>query len=413
VISILQGESAWNWLEAHATSEQSSRTESVRAVIAEVRSGGDEALLEFARKFGDPLQIELSKDEVQAKCDQLNLTTKHLLERAAHRIKTYAEGVMGSLRPSEVQGDGFTAGLRFQPVESVGCYVPGGRYPLPSTALMTTIPARVAGVKNISITCPSPHPAVLYAASLAQADRYYCIGGSQAVAALALGTTTVGRVDMIVGPGNAYVTEAKRQLQGTVGIDMLAGPSEVAIIADQSAEPEWIALDLLAQAEHDPLAKVCLMTDCADLAKRVQLSIVANAEPKPDFISQSLGRSALLVFGNLKDCVQASNSFAPEHLQVYLDDSQLLDQLTHYGALFIGPHSAVALGDYGSGPNHTLPTERAARFSSGLSPLTFLRTQSWLRATDAAQQLIEDTVAFAELEGLHLHAASARARLRN
>ena len=410
MIPILRGAECWQWLDSHGPIQDDSLSDTVRTVIAQVRSRGDEALLELARRFQDPEKIKLGADEVRDICDQLDSDTKALLERAADRIRRFAQAVMDSLKPVSIQGEGYTVGQRFQPVRRVGCYAPGGRYPLPSTALMTTIPARVAGVESVSLVCPSPHPAVLYAGTLAQVDHFYCVGGAQAVAALAYGTDTIDPVDMVVGPGNAYVTEAKRQLQGTIGIDMLAGPSEVALIADDSADPGWVALDLLAQAEHDPMAKVCLITTSESLAQAVQKEIEHNDNPKPDFIAESLAAGALLVLQDLEECLRASERFAAEHLQVYSEEPNLRGALKDYGALFLGPYSAVALGDYGSGPNHTLPTGRAARFSSGLSPLTYLRTQSWLEATPDAQELFADTVKFAELEGLHLHAASARAR---
>ncbi|MCA9781203.1 MAG: histidinol dehydrogenase [Candidatus Eremiobacteraeota bacterium] len=413
MIPVLRGQDCWKWLDAHGPLQDDSIAETVGTVIDEVRSEGDQALLRLARRFGDPEQIELSSSEVEKICAQLDPGTKALLDRAAARIKRFAEAVMAGLKPVTVEGEGYRVGQRFQPVKRVGCYAPGGRYPLPSTALMTTIPARVAGVETVSLTCPAPHPAVLYAGTLAQVDHFYCVGGAQAVAALAFGTDTIKPVDMVVGPGNAFVTEAKRRLQGVIGIDMLAGPSEVALIADETADPKWIALDLLAQAEHDPMAKVCLMTSSENLARDVLREIGQNQDLKPDFIEESLNRGALLVLTDLKECIRASERFAAEHLQVYSEDPSLREALKDYGALFLGPYSAVALGDYGSGPNHTLPTGRAARFSSGLSPLTYLRTQSWLQATEDAQDLFRDTVEFAELEGLRLHAASARARVRS
>lgn len=410
MIPILRGTDCWRWLDAHGPLHDDSLSDTVRSVIGQVGSRGDEALLELARRFQDPEKLKLETEEVREICEQLDPDTKALLERAAGRIRRFAQAVMDSLKPVSIQCEGYTVGQRFQPVRRVGCYAPGGRYPLPSTALMTTIPARVAGVETVSLICPSPPPAVLYAGTLAQVDHFYCVGGAQAVAALAYGTDTIEPVDMVVGPGNAYVTEAKRQLQGTIGIDMLAGPSEVALIADDSANAKWVALDLLAQAEHDPMAKVCLITTSESLAQAVLKEMEQNDDPKPDFIAESLGSGALLVVKDSDECLRAGERFAAEHLQVYSEDPSLREALKDYGALFVGPYSAVALGDYGSGPNHTLPTGRAARFSSGLSPLTYLRTQSWLEATPDAQELFADTVKFAELEGLHLHAASARAR---
>ena len=377
MIPILRGTDCWRWLDAHGPLHDDSLSDTVRSVIGQVGSRGDEALLELARRFQDPEKLKLETEEVREICEQLDPDTKALLERAAGRIRRFAQAVMDSLKPVSIQCEGYTVGQRFQPVRRVGCYAPGGRYPLPSTALMTTIPARVAGVETVSLVCPSPHPAVLYAGTLAQVDHFYCVGGAQAVAALAYGTDTI---------------------------------EPVALIADHSANAKWVALDLLAQAEHDPMAKVCLITTSESLARAVLKEMEQNDDPKPDFIAESLGSGALLVVKDSDECLRAGERFAAEHLQVYSEDPSLREALKDYGALFVGPYSAVALGDYGSGPNHTLPTGRAARFSSGLSPLTYLRTQSWLEATPDAQELFADTVKFAELEGLHLHAASARAR---
>jgi len=410
VIPILQQGEAWEWLDSHGQQVHPELSGTVQRILEDVKTLGDKALHDLATRFGDSLTLSLSSEEVEKQCEQLEPDIKELLERVASRVEGFARAIAAPLKDVSWSGEGYRAGQRFEPVESVGCYVPGGRYPLPSTALMTTIPARVAGVKHLSLTCPTPNPAVLYAGKLAGVKHFYTLGGAQAVAAFAYGTEEVLPVDMVVGPGNAYVTEAKRQLQGVIGIDMLAGPSEVAIIADSEADPVLIAHDLLAQAEHDPMARVCLITDSHALAESVLQSIVTNDDQKPDFIEKSLGGSALLVLKNMDRCVKASNQFAAEHLQVFCTDRSVLKRLTHYGALFVGPLSGVPLGDYGAGPNHTLPTGRAARYSSGLSPLTFLRTQSWLELTEPCAELMDDTVRFAQLEGLHLHAAAMTAR---
>ena len=284
---------------------------------------------------------------------------------------------------------------------------------MPSTALMTALPARVAGVAEICIVCPDMSPEIIYAGHLAGVDRFFRIGGAQAVAALAFGTETIPAVDMVVGPGNAYVTEAKRQLQGMIGIDLLAGPSEVAVIADRSPDPERVALDLLAQWEHDPDARAWLLTDSRELAESVAEALARRSRSPgfPSFLEASVEGGAILVFESLEACAAASDRVAPEHLQLaVVDPDSMKSRVKNYGALFLGREATVPFGDYMAGPNHTLPTGRTARFSGGLSPLAFLRPQSWLEVGAGLHRLASDTEAFAEAEGLPVHAEAARAR---
>jgi histidinol dehydrogenase len=269
-------------------------------------------------------------------------------------------------------------------------------------------------VPNICIVSPSFCDEVIFAGSLAGVQQFYCMGGAQAVAALAYGTESIEAVDMLVGPGNAYVTEAKKQLLGTIGIDMLAGPSEVAIIADDGANPQWVALDLLAQAEHDPMARAYLLTDSDTLAQAVSDAlqhILATKTQLPDYL-QALNWGAIFILPTLSDCVTAVNQIAPEHLELLIHNPETYKpQLKHYGALFMGYHTPVPYGDYMAGPNHTLPTGRTARFGGSLSPMIFLRPQSWIHATEASFNLAQDASHFATLEGLCAHALSAAARL--
>jgi histidinol dehydrogenase len=338
-----------------------------------------------------------------------------LLQRAADNIRAFGNAVMKSLQPVSLQRDGVTVGMDWRPVERAACYVPGGRYPLPSTALMTAITAQVAGVSEIVLVSPDLRDETIYAGTLAGVETFYCLGGAQAIAAMAYGTASIQPVDMVAGPGNTYVAEAKRQLQGVIGIDMLAGPSEVAIIADSGANPQWVALDLLAQAEHDPNARAYLLTDSKDLAKQVLDAlkrILFEKADLPDYLRQSDTWGRILVFPKLEDCVEASNRLAPEHLELLTANADTLKPLLkHYGAVFVGYGTSVPVGDYMAGPNHTLPTNHSARFSGGLTPLTFLRGQSWIHVNGNAKQLLEDTTHFARLEGLTAHALSSEARV--
>lgn len=420
---ILRGEAAHRYVAAQTAHRLSpdgmvhpDLSQRVRDILARVQREGDRALRELGREFGDtvPQTPALSEEHVRAARERVSPEIQSLLQRAAESIRAYGTAIMNLIQSIRLERTGFAVGLDFRPVETVGCYVPGGRFPLPSTALMTAVTAAVAGVRDIAIVSPRLTDEVVFAGSLAGVSRFYQVGGAQAVAALAFGTETIGAVDMIVGPGNAFVTEAKRQVQGIVGIDLLAGPSEIAVIADGEANPRWVALDLLAQLEHDPQARATLLTDDEVLAANVADELTAldpSATSSGDH-DRPAGDPALLVFSDLTDCVAAADRLAPEHLQLHLaDPAALHPQPRHYGALFIGPEATVPFGDYMAGPNHTLPTGGTARFTGALTPLTFLRAQTWLQVDGEVQELAEDTEAFASLEGLTGHAAAARARL--
>lgn len=398
-----------SWLQ-NTLSQPPSHTQAVENILEQVKNRGDKALQELAQKFGDPTPTKVDLDPLIA---QLSPEHRKALDHAAHNIKTFADKIIASIQPFQIDNPEFQAGMHWQPVQRAGCYAPAGRHPLPSTVLMTGLAARAAGVPEVCLVCPRPDPAVAYAARLANLHPVYQLGGAQAVAALAYGTETIRKVDMVVGPGNAYVTEAKRQLQGTIGIDMLAGPSEVTILADENANPRWIAADLLAQAEHDPDARVVLLTWHLPHLKAVQeqLHHLYQSGQYPDFLPDSLQHSALIHLNSPEECAHAANQLAPEHLHLAVQNPQTLTPLLrNYGALFLGYHSTVPFGDYGAGPNHTLPTAATARFASGLSPLTFLRAQCWLQVHPHCPQLVENTVQLAQLEGLHGHAAAARFR---
>jgi histidinol dehydrogenase len=390
-------------------------SEVVADILDSVRARGDEALTELGGRFGDPVghALEVSSAHRSAARDAVPSAIKEVMERAARNIRAFADAVRQSLGPVRLAKDGFSVGLDYRPVARVGCYVPGGRHPLASTALMTAITARSAGVLEVLLVCPDPTPEVLFAADLAGADRIFRTGGAQAVAALAFGTETIPAVDMVVGPGNAYVTEAKRQLAGVVGIDMLAGPSEVAVIADRGANPVWVASDMLAQWEHDPMARAWLFTDDEDLARAVAKALEKRLEKGgvPGFLRRSVDQGAILVFDSLAGCAVASDLCAPEHLVLSVEEPEVwLKSLSNYGAMFLGYGATVPFGDYMAGPNHTLPTGRNARFTGGLSPLTFLRPQGWVKVDDRVEGLARDTARFAQLEGLGLHAEAANLR---
>lgn len=388
----------------------------VAGIIEGVAKDGDKALAAIAAKIGDkpPRAYTLDSAAVKALSKRLPEGTREVLGAAAANITKFAEGIMAALNPVTVEFGDYAAGFDLKPVARAACYVPGGRYPLPSTALMTAITARAAGVKEVCIVSPVLCDEILYAGHLAGVTEFYELGGAQAIAALAMGTKTIKAADIVVGPGNVYVTEAKRQLFGQVGIDMLAGPSEVTIIADKGAQPEWLALDLLAQAEHDPDARVYLLTDSKKIATAVNLELprLVSKLNLPEYVCDVLTASAIIVSPSLPDCAELSNKIAPEHLELQVAKPEKLKPLlTNYGALFMGYHATVPFGDYMAGPNHTLPTNRAARFAGGLSPLTFLRGQSWLQIKGQAKDLAAGTAAFAGLEGLAAHEAAAKARL--
>lgn len=387
----------------------------VEQIINHVRREGDAAIAQLASRFGDTISppLFMEPEGIEALREQLPDDTVKTIDLAATRIQAFAEAILAAIRPIHVSYERFDTGLNFRPVGRVGCYVPSGRFPLTSTALMTAITAKVAGVSEVFILSPNLTDEILYAGTVAGVTEFHQIGGAQAVAAAAFGTKTVKAADMIVGPGNAYVTEAKRQLQGRIGIDMLAGPSEICIIADHGSNPYWLALDLLSQAEHDPDARAFLLTDDEGVATQVlaELPKVRSEIALPDFIDESLSKSVILVLPDIVACIAAANNIAPEHLQLHVGKPEdLQPHLVNYGALFIGYNATVPNGDYVAGPNHTLPTNRSARFAGALNPLTFLRAQTWIRVRSHANELHQETEAFANLEGLNAHAAAPRAR---
>ncbi len=398
--------------------------DTVCAIIAAVRSDGDAAVLDYARRFDaeqaqSVAALEVPRAQWQAALDGLPEDQAQALRLAAERLRRYAERQRGESWDWQDE-DGSVLGQRVSPLDRVGIYVPGGKASYPSSVLMNAIPARVAGVEEIIMTAPAPagalNPLVLAAAELAGVSRVFRLGGAQAVAALAYGTETIPAVDKIVGPGNAYVAAAKREVFGQVGIDMVAGPSEVLVISDASVDPQWLALDLCAQAEHDELAQSLLLSpDAAHLdAVADALARELAVQPRRDIIAASLaGRGALIHCRDIDEAIALSNQVAPEHLELALADAEArLAQVRHAGAIFVGAHSPEAMGDYCAGPNHVLPTARTARFASPLGVYDFQKRSSVLRISAAgARRLGPVAATLARGEGLEAHARSAEVRV--
>ena len=393
-------------------------------ILADVRARGDIAVLEYTQQF-DRLNapsmaaLELSKDEMQHAFDTLDGELKAALILARDRIEAYHQRqVSQSWRYTEA--DGTQLGVQITALDRVGLYVPGGKAAYPSSVLMNAVPAKVAGVREIIMVVPTPdgvkNATVLAAAHLAGVDRAFTIGGAQAVAALAYGTATVPAVDKIVGPGNAYVAAAKRRVFGIVGIDMIAGPSEILVIADAAANPDWVAMDLFSQAEHDELAQSILLTPSAELITAVQASIarLLPTMPRRDIIKASLaGRGAMVKTRSLEEACEISNRIAPEHLELSVADPEaLLPLLRHAGAIFMGYGSSEAIGDYVAGTNHVLPTSRSARFSSPLGVYDFQKRTSLIFVSpNGAKTLGKAAATLAYAEGLQAHARAAELRM--
>lgn len=384
------------------------------AIVEDVRQGGEKALRRYGEQFGDlsPGQsLVVSRDELARAFESLAEETQMILSRAAVRIRAFAEMQKSSLSTMEMQVDGGSAGHRLVPVRTVGAYAPGGRHPLPSSVLMTAIPARVAGVDRIIVASPRPHLTTLAAAHVAGADQLLAVGGAQAIAALAFGVGC-SPCDMVVGPGNRWVTAAKKHLYGEIGIDGLAGPSEVVVVADHTADPTLIAADLLAQAEHDPDARVGLVTTDSSLPDQVDERLREQIEnlPTADTAGRSLDSAFCVVTVDIEEVAEVCDQLAPEHLSLHIANADKeAKRFNSFGSLFIGDATTEAHGDYGIGPNHVLPTGGTARFQSGLSPLTFLKSPTWLRI-DNPSDVAGDVVEFARLEGLEAHARAAAMR---
>lgn len=388
-------------------------------IVAAVRISGEAAVRAYAERFGEvvpggPLWHDRATLLQALAC--LRTDDRARLERVAERIRVFAEAQRCALAAVTVPLPGGAAGQWVTAVERAGCYAPGGRYPLPSSVLMTAVTARAAGVREVWVASPKPTPVTLAAAALAGADGLLAAGGAHAIAALAYGAGPIAPCDVIVGPGNRYVTAAKHLVAGSTAIDLLAGPSELVVLADGAAAPERIAADLLAQAEHDPAAVPLLVTTDPGLAEKVEVELQRQLSelPTAEVARAAFANGGVIVVANVAEGIAVCDAIAPEHLQLELRDAAAVaPRLSHYGALFLGTLGAEVLGDYGAGPNHVLPTGGTARARGGLSVYTFLRVRTWLRLDDgaAARPLIEDAVWFSRAEGLEAHARAAERRL--
>jgi len=418
-------EAAFAKLIAWDTSEDATVNKVVRAIVDDVRARGDTALLEYTARFdgiaaASVAELSIAPAELERCLDGLIGADRAALEAAAHRIRRYHEQ---QTQPSfEISDDhGNRLGSRVTPLDRVGVYVPGGQAAYPSTVLMTVIPARVAGVGEIVMTVPTPkgvrNPWVFAAAALAGVDRVITVGGAQAIAALAFGTPSVPRVDKIVGPGGAYVAAAKRLVFGPVGIDLIAGPSEIVVVADGTTPVEWVVLDLFSQAEHDEAAQAILLTPntayLADVRRRID-ELLPTMQRRATIAASLAGRGALIETRDLDEAVAIANRIAPEHVELAVADADaLLPRVRHAGAIFVGSHTAEVLGDYVAGPSHVLPTFGTARFASPLGVYDFQKRTSVIRCSaSGAAALARIATPLAVAEGLDAHARAAEARVQ-
>ncbi len=398
----------------------------VREVLQRVKKEGDAAVIDYTARFdrmtvSDASQLEISKERLKRAAETIPAAQREALEISVQRVRDYHQHqLMKSW--SYTQEDGTMLGQKVTPLDRVGLYVPGGKAAYPSSVVMNAVPAKVAGVEELIMVVPTPdgvvNEMVLAAAHLSNVDRVFTVGGAQAVAALAYGTQTIPRVDKIVGPGNIYVATAKGMVFGTVGIDMIAGPSEILVICDGQTDPDWIAMDLFSQAEHDEDAQAILVSPDADFLDKVQASITRLIEtmPRKEIISVSLKeRGALIHVQDLAEAAKVSNYISPEHLELSVQDPiTLVESIKHAGAIFMGRYTAEALGDYCAGPNHVLPTSRTARFSSPLGVYDFQKRSSLIMCTpQGATQLGKIAFELASGEGLPAHAQSAKYRIQD
>ncbi len=414
-------------LLAFEGAQDSSVDQVVAAILADIKARGDEAVIEYTNRFDrltakSLVELELSQNELQRSLDGLPTEQRTALEAAAQRITAYHQHqplLSWQYEESGPGADGTLLGQKVTPLDRVGLYVPGGKAAYPSSVLMNAIPAKVAGVSELIMVVPTPdgerNPLVLAAAALAGVDRVFCIGGAQAVGALAYGTQSVPQVDKIVGPGNAYVAAAKRRVFGVVGIDMVAGPSEILVICDGLTDPDWVAMDLFSQAEHDELAQSILLCPDAGYIDRVAQAMdkLLPTMPRKEIIRCALeNRGALIQVSDLEEACAIANRIAPEHLELSLADADCwVDKIRNAGAIFIGPYTSESLGDYCAGPNHVLPTSGSARFSSPLGVYDFQKRTSLIRVSQAGSRVLGRIAAvLAQGEGLSAHARSASLR---
>lgn len=389
-------------------------TDAVKEIIADVRKNGNSAVKKYSAKF-DGIETdcrELSEDEIENAVKSLDDEVLEALKFSVRNVEEFANAQLGSVKNTMVQADGAILGHKIIPLEKVGCYIPGGNYPLPSTAIMTIVPAVVVGVKEIIAVSPKAKPVTVAAAKLAGATKIFNIGGVQAIAALAYGTETIDAVDKIVGPGNKYVATAKKIVYGDCGIDFVAGPSEVMVVADNSANPEFVAADLLAQCEHDKDARAYLLCFDRDFAVRVDECARKFLETlqTADIARVSYEKSTAYVVKDLQEAVEIANKKAPEHLELCLNEVEnSVDLFRNYGSLFIGNYSAEVFGDYVSGTNHTLPTGRAARYTGGLSVFDYIKIQTFQKIENV-EKFAKYASILAEQEGLFAHKLASDVR---
>lgn len=392
-----------------------------RVIMDRVREEGEAGVRAYATQFGErkPNQpLILGRTSMQGAYDEMKKADRDALHRAADRIERFAKAQRSSIRDLTLEVPGGQAGHTVEPVRVAGCYAPAGRYPLPSSVLMTGITARAAGCEKVVVASPGAHSVTLAAAHIAGADEFLCVGGAHAIAAMAYGFNGFERCDVIVGPGNAWVTAAKQLVSGVVGIDMLAGPSELLVLSDESASVQTLAADLLAQAEHDTDAIPMLVTTCADHADLIQSEL---ARQLVSLTTANTARAALrngfvMVCDDVDQAIAITNRIAPEHLEINTKlATQVASRIRNAGAIFIGEGTAEVLGDYGIGPNHTLPTGGTARFQAGLSVIHFLRLRTWIRIDDTGkcEGVLDDTMLIARMEGLIGHERSAAVRSRS
>ena len=414
---------------AFEASEDEAIDRAAASILADVRQRGDAAVLDYTNRFDrlsatDMAALEIPRAERKAALDSLPTARRVALQQAADRVRAYHERQKqecGSDGFTFTEADGTVLGQKVTPLDKVGIYVPGGKAAYPSSVLMNAIPAKVAGVGEIIMVVPTPegvkNPLVLAAAEIAGVDRVFTIGGAQAVGALAYGTASIPQVDKIVGPGNAYVAAAKRRVFGMVGIDMIAGPSEILVLADGSTDPDWVAMDLFSQAEHDELAQSILVCPDADYLSRVEISInqLLDDMPRKEVIRVSLtNRGAMVKVRDMNEACEIANLIAAEHLEISAEHpQQWADRIRHAGAMFLGRYSSESLGDYCAGPNHVLPTSRTARFSSPLGVYDFQKRSSMIHVSQSGAQTLGKVAAeLAYGEGLPAHARSAEMRLK-
>lgn len=415
---------------AFDATEDAAIDQAAAAILADVRVRGDRAVLEYTARFDGVSAeslgaLQLPQAELDAALEGLEPKRRAALEAAAARVRAYHEKQRiecGSHSWDYTEADGTVLGQKVTPLDRVGIYVPGGKAAYPSSVLMNAIPARVAGVREIVMVVPTPqgvrNPLVLAAAAIAGVDRVYTIGGAQAVGALAYGTETIPQVDKIVGPGNAYVAAAKRRVFGTVGIDMIAGPSEILVLCDGTTDPDWVAMDLFSQAEHDELAQSILLCPDAEFLAAVEASIhrLLPTMARKDVIEKSLkGRGALIKVRDMEEACAIANDIAPEHLEISAQEARVwAERIRHAGAIFLGRFTSESLGDYCAGPNHVLPTSRTARFSSPLGVYDFIKRSSMIEVSEAGAQMLGEIAAeLAYGEGLQAHARSAEYRWKS